>query len=142
MSCEEEDRPPKCKDFKCEQVCKEHAEQICKSKSSPKPGGGIRGLLQGLPMPWGGRGITSSEKELIKALLPSLAIYGAAALAAVIYFCDWRTVVWYMPYYRGKFSDEFNNKEEKKKKKKKKKKEDPPPSEEAEPEKKPPEEKK
>lgn len=41
--------------------------------------------------------------ELIRWWIPSASFYGSTFAVGVCYFTDWKVVLQYLPYYRGKF---------------------------------------
>ncbi|BFZ01843.1 hypothetical protein BsWGS_04882 [Bradybaena similaris] len=46
--------------------------------------------------------------RVTKHWTPTLAVYGIAATAALLYFTDWKVTNTKIPYYNKKFDDEGN----------------------------------
>ena len=40
-----------------------------------------------------------------KYIVPGFAVYSLAGLVYTTYVCEWKTVLKYVPYYRGKYDD-------------------------------------
>lgn len=47
-----------------------------------------------------------SQKQMLLKWAPSASFYFAAGALAVIYFCEWKTVLQYLPLYNTKYADD------------------------------------
>ncbi|XP_011503799.1 PREDICTED: cytochrome b-c1 complex subunit 10-like [Ceratosolen solmsi marchali] len=52
-----------------------------------------------------GKKLGKKHFELALKWMPSAITYGSGAGLALLYFTDWKLILQYVPYYRGKFQN-------------------------------------
>lgn len=50
--------------------------------------------------------IGPKQIESFKCFIPSMICYTIATVLCTAYVCEWRDVLQYLPYYRGKYNEE------------------------------------
>ncbi|KAF2886327.1 hypothetical protein ILUMI_19847 [Ignelater luminosus] len=106
--CQSQCRPPK--QYKCpprkKDKCSSHKEAPCMPKRKVEAGPFFR-------MPYILRIIGPKHISIVSAFIPSLIIYGVAALIALIYISEFKTVLQFLPFYNTMYNEEETKPKEK-----------------------------
>lgn len=86
-----------------EEECECPEEEVPKKRGGYKPPSGDSDPQPLFRLPHFLQVIGPKHVNAAKGFIPSMLFYGVASLIGIIYICDWKTVLQYMPYYNGKY---------------------------------------